>query len=200
MSACACSLRYCSSFPSVGVTREFSSGTASRVITVLLSQVRVTRLRCLGPDRLDEPIEFRGIQTSGHPQCSAECSAPARLAQTLRIGMQPRTSTGEPSLGIGPDDEPSGFALPGHDPEQVGGQPFLPATHTCTHRLTGSDTRRHRQFTLNHRPLYRCIAVISAFCSQAPVVSRPTCDSEPGAASLRISIRHPVNRAARRAF
>lgn len=195
-SRCAheCSYLFFSEFDvTVGASSAIS---LSRSPVTIPGLRHVVRCRRRGPDQL---IQRRCIRVSGYLQCSAECSAPNGLAQTLRGGMQPCTSSVKPAPGVGNHDEHSRSVFACHDPQQLGSQRSLPTTDTGTHRF-GARPMGRGQFMLNHRPLYRCFAKNPAFHAYLPVGALPEASSVVGAASLRISIRQPVRRAARRAF
>ncbi len=155
---------------------------------------------CFCVNCVDQLVDSGRVQISGHSQCSAECSAPLCQAQATRIQVQPCTSTVEPSQYVG-DKQGTLRPLPtNHDPQQIGSRPLFPASHTRSDRRTGRRARKIRGLTSNHRLLYRRTVWNTAFHRYPFDAPERSDASSTGAASLRISIRQPVNRAARRAF
>lgn len=155
---------------------------------------------CFCVNCVDQLVDSGRVQISGHSQCSAECSAPLCQAQTTRIQVQPCTSTGESSRYVGDQRGTLRPLLTNHDPQQIGSRPLFPAPHARSDRRTGFHARRIRGLTSNHCPLYRRTVSITAFHRYPLDVAGRSDASPTGAASLRMSIRQPVNRAARRAF
>src|SRR5690606_30466179 len=93
---------------------------------------------------------------------------------------------------------------------QLATQPPLPTSHTRANRLvTGCTVRGGRQLVLRHSRVYRSgpLRTEGGYCSGVPPAAEAACgpagagsDCPAVSASLRMSIRHPVSRAASRAF
>lgn len=155
---------------------------------------------CFCVNCVDQLVDSGRVQISGHSQCSAECSAPLCQAQATRIEVQPCTPTGKPSRYVGDKQGTLRPLLTNHDPQQIGSRPLFPASHARSDRRTGRRARKIRGLTSNHCLLYRRTVSNTAFHRYLLVVAGRSDSSSSGTASLRMSIRHPVNRAARRAF
>jgi hypothetical protein len=90
-------------------------------------------------DRLD-------VERSRYPEGPGKRPASLSGTQAFRSGMEPRSTPGKPTFGIG-------YYRPIHDhyAQQLGGQRRGAATHACS---DGAETHGDRLTTVNHEPVY----------------------------------------------
>ena len=129
-----------------------------------------------------------------------ERSAPLGGVQAGLFGVQPGTATGQPAIGIG--DDGLGSVDLGHDHSyQDGPVALLSATHAGSNRLLSepgvvSGSGEHVT-GLGQSSAPTAVAI--PWASRGPS-HRLVGDGAEGSTSGRMSIRHPVSLAARRAF
>jgi hypothetical protein len=90
-------------------------------------------------DRLD-------VDRSRCPEGPGKRPASLGGTQALRSGMEPRSTPGKPTFGIGYDRP-----IHDHYAQQLGGQRRGTATHA---RSDGAEVREDRLTTVNHEPVY----------------------------------------------
>ena len=90
-------------------------------------------------DRLD-------VNRSRHPEGPRERSASLGGTQALRSGMEPCSTPGKPTFGIGYNGP-----IRDHYAQQLGGQRRGAATHACS---DWAETYGDRLTTVNHEPVY----------------------------------------------
>ena len=96
-------------------------------------------MREMVTDRLD-------VERSRHPEGPRERPASLGGTQALRSGMEPCSTPGKPTFGIGYDGP-----IRDHYAQQLGGQRRGAATHACS---DWAETHGDRLTTVNHEPVY----------------------------------------------
>ncbi len=158
-----------------------------------------------GGDELGQQI---CVRNPGHPQRAPKCSAALRQCETCRIEVYVRTPARPSVIRVRHDP----LIQSGDDPQQLGGWCATPATHTGAHR--GRATYHSTSLPWLRRKRLAGSHVINGYSAAAVVGdSTGTTNAAPASADAAcvgvcvttsvsglMSIRHPVSRAASRAF
>ena len=146
-------------------------------------------------------LDHRGwVRCTGDAQRSTEGPPPQRCREATLIGVQPGTPARVRACCINGDGNWTVPRRHGHHSEQFDGQLSLPAADARSHRRGACVSGQ--TLALDHRSVY-----VTAGRPKTKVLltagARPTqlaSGVSGAAASLRMSMRHPVSRAANRAF